>query len=66
MAQTVKTETLSMAWCLDCHRDPAPRLRPPAEVFAMGWDGAGHPRAISPGLDPADVRRLTDCSTCHK
>ncbi len=65
MAQTVKTETLSMAWCLDCHRDPAPRLRPQAKVFAMGWDGEGHPIA-SPRLDAAELRRLTDCSTCHK
>jgi hypothetical protein len=64
MARTVKTETLSMAWCLDCHRDPAPRLRPPAEVFEMGW--VGHSPISTPAPDPAAIRRLTDCSTCHK
>lgn len=41
MPQTVKVETLSMGWCLDCHRDPEPRLRPPEAVFAMGWTGQG-------------------------
>jgi len=62
MAQTVKTETLSMAWCLDCHRDPVSRLRPPAEVFEMGWVGA----IPVTTLDPVEARRLTDCSICHK
>jgi hypothetical protein len=62
MAQTVKAETLSMAWCLDCHRDPASRLRPPSEVFEMGWVGA----IPVTTFDPAEARRLTDCSICHK
>lgn len=62
MAQTVKAETLSMAWCLDCHRDPVSRLRPPAEVFEMGWVGALPVNTF----DPAEARRLTDCSICHK
>jgi hypothetical protein len=26
MAETVKAETLSMGWCLSCHRDPQPYL----------------------------------------
>lgn len=28
MAQTVKTETLSMGWCLDCHREAASGMAP--------------------------------------
>jgi hypothetical protein len=63
MEQTVKTETLSMGWCLECHRDPAPRLRRPQDVFAMGED---HPVLASRRLEPAAISRLTDCSTCHK
>jgi hypothetical protein len=67
MTETVKTETLSMGWCLDCHRDPAPRLRPREAVLAMGW--TPHDKSA-----PAEVRafyaeakrRLTDCSTCHR
>lgn len=72
MAETVKAETLSMGWCLDCHRDPEPRMRPREAVFATGRPGAGwqpHDSAL-----PDDVRalyreasrRLTDCSTCHR
>jgi hypothetical protein len=28
-------QPLSMAWCLDCHRDPEPNLRPVAELTTM-------------------------------
>lgn len=37
MPLTAKGESLSMRWCVDCHRDPGPRLRPPSEVFAATW-----------------------------
>lgn len=30
-------QPLSMAWCLDCHSNPAPNLRPVDKVTAMGW-----------------------------
>jgi hypothetical protein len=81
MPQTVKVETLSMGWCLDCHRDPKPHLRPPEAVFAMGWAGqdeeAASERALAaprewprewPGelIQSHGVRQLTDCSTCHR
>jgi hypothetical protein len=67
MPRTVKAETLSMGWCLDCHRDPTPRLRPQDAVFAMGYQP--HAEAL-----PADIRafyqaaaqRLTSCNTCHR
>lgn len=28
---------LSLGWCLDCHRNPDPHLRPPQDVFATNW-----------------------------
>ena len=67
MARTVKVHTMSMGWCLDCHRDPAPRLRPSDAVFAMGWAGAAHEisaeqRALYRLAQPL----LTSCSTCHR
>lgn len=32
-----QTQPLSMAWCIDCHSDPAPNLRPVDEITTMGW-----------------------------
>ena len=67
MPKTVRVETLSMGWCLDCHRDSAPRLRPREAVFAFGWQPHGEDL-------PAEIRsfyreaamRLTSCNTCHR
>ncbi|MBN2022853.1 MAG: cytochrome c3 family protein [Pirellulales bacterium] len=73
MERIAQVETLSMAWCLDCHRDPAPRLRPRQFVTQLGWDPAQDPtidekdrRALGERLmREGDIRPSTDCSTCH-
>jgi hypothetical protein len=60
---------LSMAWCLDCHRDPGPRLRPREDVTNMAWTPpAGSTRAeIGAELVKRyDVAPPTDCSGCHR
>jgi len=67
MPKTVKAETMSMGWCLDCHRDPAPQLRPKESVFAMGWQP--HDSTLPPDLRAfyqAAAPRLTSCNTCHR
>ena len=37
MEVVAQNQPLSMAWCLDCHSDPAPNLRPVEAITAMGW-----------------------------
>jgi menaquinone reductase, multiheme cytochrome c subunit len=37
MTQVYQAEPLSMAWCLACHRNPAPNLRPKNEVTNLDW-----------------------------
>lgn len=38
------TQPLSMGWCLDCHRNPTPNLRPRDQVTSMEWqDDPAHP-----------------------
>jgi hypothetical protein len=34
--------SLTMTWCLDCHRDPAPNLRPKSEITNMLWRSGEH------------------------
>jgi hypothetical protein len=69
MPLTWQEHPLTMGWCLDCHRDPAPHLRPRGEVFNMTW--APGPDTPS-GADLAkeyrvrDAHTLTSCSTCHR
>jgi hypothetical protein len=67
MTRTVKTQTMSMGWCLDCHRDPVPHLRPRHAVFAMGYEPHGQalPEEVRTFYREAS-RRLTSCNTCHR
>lgn len=57
-----RTETLTMAWCLECHRHPEPRLRPREAVFAMA-------NLPPPAAEQRPHRltswQLTNCSICH-
>jgi hypothetical protein len=67
MERVRQEKPLSMAWCLDCHRDPAPNLRPASAVTDMAWDRelAGY----DPHADPARSRfpdPPQHCSGCHR
>lgn len=52
---------LSMSWCLDCHRNPEPNLRPKSEITNMTWEP-------TPGeaLKLAKVDPPQNCSGCHR
>jgi hypothetical protein len=67
MGQVLAAAPLTMQWCLDCHTDPAPRLRPPAEIANMEWAPDRPRRAIGDGI----VRDLhvdppVSCTGCHR
>jgi hypothetical protein len=32
-----KVNTMTMAWCLDCHRHPEKYIRPKEAVYKMGY-----------------------------
>lgn len=74
MEQVYQVETLSMGWCLDCHRDPAPHLRPPQHVTDLDWDltlderiQEKSARELGERLMPENgILPSTDCSTCHR
>ncbi len=69
MPLTRRVKPLTMQWCLSCHRDPAPHLRPREHVFDLAWQPAGDRRALGRKLmDEYQVAtaRLTDCSVCHR
>jgi menaquinone reductase, multiheme cytochrome c subunit len=67
MIEVKQVQPLSMAWCLDCHRNPAPNIRPIDEVTNLAWKPDGDPAVIgqelirSRGLNPPQ-----NCSGCHR
>jgi hypothetical protein len=67
METVTQTTPLSMSWCLDCHRNPAPNRRPISEVTNMKWAPPRDMAALAAQLD--GVRKVhppTDCSGCHR
>lgn len=68
MPLTWKAEPLYMGWCLSCHRDPAPHLRPKEDVFDPHW----HRTPSTPDGKTLMAQyhihtaNLTDCGICHR
>ncbi|MBP0491406.1 cytochrome c3 family protein [Pararoseomonas indoligenes] len=69
MQQIRQVAPLTMGWCLDCHRDPAPNLRPKEEIYDMDWSAPANQRQQGQKLIHDYLIRtegLTDCSRCHR
>jgi hypothetical protein len=58
---------LSMSWCLDCHRNPAPHIRDKKLVTNLAWTPEGDPAELGREfMKKYNVQPRTDCSTCHR
>ena len=71
MPAVYQENTLQMEWCVACHRDPAPNIRPQSEIFNTAWS----PDDITPEQQKEVDEKikklrgkelLTSCSTCHR
>ena len=62
-----QVQPLSMAWCLDCHRNPAPNLRPVEYVTKLGWQPDRDPAEIGHEIIAAKhINPPQNCSGCHR
>jgi len=67
-------EPLSMAWCLECHRNPGPHLRPADAVTNLDWSAETDPRFkdrsrdefVAYLLDEVGIDPPENCSGCHR
>jgi hypothetical protein len=70
MPFTYQANSLLMSWCLDCHRNPRPNLRPREAVFDMTWQlPPEQPKLGDELFKTYRIRtpeELTSCSTCHR
>ncbi len=69
MEVVYQAKELSMTWCVDCHRNPEPHLRPTEFVTKLDWKPED-------GTDPAvlgaqlkkdkNINPLANCAVCHR
>ena len=67
MEKVTQSQPLSMGWCLSCHRNPEPNLRPVSQVTNMEWDGKAAQYVAA--SDPSRKRQPQPpehCSGCHR
>jgi hypothetical protein len=67
MEVVTQVEPLSMGWCLDCHRNPTPHLRPVEEVTNMEWFPPSDQAELAmQAMTDLSIAPPVDCSGCHR
>lgn len=69
MEKVYQAKELSMAWCIDCHSNPAEHIREVADVTKLDWEPPeGQTRAeIGQALiDEKGIHPRTNCAVCHR
>jgi hypothetical protein len=74
MDEVYQSKPLSMTYCLECHRDPAARLRPPEKITDLNWKWSDDPKTAAQlqrmhGQEYVSnwkVESLQNCSACHR
>lgn len=67
MEVVTRMKPLSMGWCLDCHRNPAPNIRPANMITKFGWTSTPEDLENAKKIIAAkNIHPSVDCSTCHR
>jgi len=74
MDEVYHAQPLSMAFCLDCHRDPAAKLRPLERITDLAWQWSADPAQAAQQqraqggkfVHDWKVESLQSCSACHR
>jgi hypothetical protein len=69
-----KDKPMTMAWCLECHKNPQQFVRPKDEVFNLAWKASDEGEDVTQAalgrdlvkLHSIPTDRLTNCSVCHR
>lgn len=67
MEQVYQAEPLTMSWCIDCHRNPEPHLRPQEYITQLDWEPDEDPEVLGARIkEELGINASTNCSTCHR
>lgn len=62
-------KSFSMAWCLECHREPEKFIRPNEYVYDLNWSAGSASAQLEQGFDLVHhwkVNPPESCSGCHR
>jgi hypothetical protein len=68
MDEVYHAKPFSMSFCLDCHRNPAPNLRPKDKITQLDWNPHEHlPKDWGKkAVKEWNVNASQNCSACHR
>ena len=69
MEEVSEAKSLSMTFCLNCHRDPAAFIRSPDKITDLGWQAETPAQQRAQGekfVHDWKVQSLQSCSACHR
>jgi len=65
MEVVFQAESLSMSWCLDCHREPEKHLRPKDKVTDLDWKPKDQKKLGLLLKEEYHINPGVNCSVCH-
>ena len=67
MDRVYVAKELSMAWCLECHRDPQPEdFRPVDLVTKLDWKSEDAVEVGKKLMEERNINPETNCAVCHR
>ncbi len=67
MEKVMRVEPLSMSWCLDCHRNPTPHIRPANMITSFDWHPSENQlRDAQKVMVEKNINPKVECSVCHR
>ena len=66
MEIVTQVETMSMKWCLDCHRNPVPHIRDPELVTQLDFEPKDPEAYHQEWASKLNINPNISCSTCHR
>jgi len=69
MEVVYQAKQLSMAWCIACHRNPAPHIRPSEFVTKLDWEppkGVDQVAMAKELIEEKNINPQVHCAVCHR
>ena len=69
MEVVAHSESLSMGFCLDCHREPEKYIRPVEEVYNLNWEAGSEAKQLEQGkafVHDWNINPPQSCTGCHR